>query len=74
MFDGRGGRRGRPCNNEIGRQYMAVLKFKRFTKVGVLKEIGRELLGRFFGQVGGGGNGKQLELPPASARLSPIVI
>lgn len=54
MFDGRGGRRGRPCNNEIGRQYMAVLKFKRFTKVGVLKEIGRELLGRFFGQVGGG--------------------
>ena len=46
---------------------MAVLKFKRFTKVGVLKEIGRELLGRFFGQVGGGGNGKQLELPPASA-------
>ena len=23
---------------------------------------------------GGGGNGKQLELPPASARLSPIVI
>jgi len=53
---------------------MAVLKFKRFTKVGVLKEIGRELLGRFFGQVGGGGNGKQLELPPASARLSPIVI
>jgi len=42
--------------------------------VGVLKEIGRELLGRFFGQVGGGGNGKQLELPPASARLSPIVI
>jgi len=53
---------------------MAVLKFKRFTKVGVLKEIGRELLGRFFGQVGGGGNGKQRRKPPASARLSPIVI
>lgn len=46
---------------------MAVMKFKRFTKVGVLKEIGRGMLDRFFGQVGGGGNGKRLELPPAGA-------
>jgi len=45
---------------------MAVMRFKRFTKVGVLKEIGRGLLDRFFGRVGGGGNGKKLELPPAS--------
>jgi len=46
---------------------MAVMRFKRFTKPQVLKQIGRELLGRFFGRVGGAGNGKKLELPPASA-------
>jgi len=45
---------------------MAVMRFKRFTKVGVLKEIGREMLGRFFGRLSGASNGKKLELPPAS--------
>ena len=44
---------------------MSVMRFKRFTKVGVLKGIGRELLGRFFGRFNG--NGKALALPPASA-------
>lgn len=43
------------------------MRFKRFTKVGVLKEIGRGLLDRFFGRANGSGNGKKLELPPASA-------
>jgi hypothetical protein len=43
------------------------MRFKRFTKVGVLKGIGRELLSRFFGRVNGAGNGRKLELPPASA-------
>ena len=46
---------------------MAVMKFRRFTKLAVLKEIGRGMLDRFFDQVGGGGNGKRLELSPASA-------
>jgi hypothetical protein len=32
---------------------MSVMRFKRFTKVGVLKGIGRELLGRFFGRFNG---------------------
>ena len=44
---------------------MSVMRFKRFTKVGVLKGIGRELLGRFFGRFNG--NGQALALPPASA-------
>ncbi|MCX6927641.1 MAG: hypothetical protein NT154_31195 [Verrucomicrobia bacterium] len=46
---------------------MAVMRYKRFTKVSVLKGIGRQLLGRFFSQVNGQSNGKKLELPPDSA-------
>ena len=46
---------------------MAVMRFRRFTKVSVLKGIGRELLGRFFNRLNGQTNGKKLELPPASA-------
>ena len=46
---------------------MAVMRFRRFTKVSVLKGIGRELLGRFFNQLNGQANGKKLELPPANA-------
>ena len=42
------------------------MRFKRFTKFGVLKGVGRELLDRFFGRVGSGGNGKKLDLPPAT--------
>jgi len=46
---------------------MAVMRFKRFTKLGVLKGIGRELLDRFFGRFNGAGNGERVELPAASA-------
>jgi hypothetical protein len=45
---------------------MSVMRFKRFTKADVLKGIGRELLDRFFGRVGGAGNSKKLDLPSAS--------
>ncbi len=46
---------------------MSVMKFKRFTKRQVLKQIGRELLGQFFGRFEQANNGKRIELPPASA-------
>ncbi len=44
---------------------MSVMRFKRFTKVGVLKGVGRELLSRFFNRFTGGS--KTIALPPASA-------
>ena len=46
---------------------MSVMRFRRFTKLHVLKRVGRELLGRFFGRLDGANNGKKVELPPASA-------
>jgi hypothetical protein len=39
---------------------MAVMRYKRFTKVSVLKGIGRQLLGRFFSRVNGQSNGQKL--------------
>ena len=42
------------------------MKFKRFTKPGFLKEIGRELLGQFFDRFKVGLEAKKIELPGAS--------
>jgi hypothetical protein len=39
------------------------MRFRRFTKPGFLKEIGRDLLGRFFGKFKVGLDEKQIELP-----------
>jgi hypothetical protein len=62
-----GGGRGRSGGPQK-RKTKQTMKFKRFTKPGFLKQIGRELLGRFFDRFKDGLADKKIELPGAGLK------